>query len=82
MERGKKKAKIEFKKPGHGTLRACFHLGMGEIERIKSTTDEQGKYIFDKSVDVVSESTELMASVIKTLYVRNKSWQSEGPLLP
>lgn len=69
-----KAAKIEFVKPGRGRVSASFILDESEIKHIKSICHEKGKYIFDKSVDVVNEAGELVASVIKTLYVRNKNW--------
>jgi len=73
-----KAAKIDFIKPGRGTVRAVFTLTEDDIEHIRSTADRQGKYIFDKKVEVLDESGEVVASVIKTLYVRNKNWPGEG----
>ena len=75
-----KAAKIDFKKPGRGTVGASFSLDEREIEHIKSIADEKGKYIFDKNVDVVDESGEVVASVIKTLYVRNKNFEGSTTL--
>ena len=72
-----KAAKIEFIKPGRGTVSASFILDESEIEQIKSICHKEGKYIFDKTVDVVNESGEVVASVIKTLYVRNKNWEGK-----
>ncbi len=73
-----KAAKIDFIKPGRGTVRAVFTLTKSDIENIKSTADKQGKYIFDKNVEVLDEAGEVVALVVKTLYVRNKSWLDEG----
>lgn len=73
-----KAAKIDFIKPGRGTVKAIFTLTEEDIEHIRSTADMQGRYIFDKNVEVLDEAGEVVASVIKTLYVRNKNWQSEG----
>ncbi|MBE9537011.1 MAG: DUF4442 domain-containing protein [Proteobacteria bacterium] len=70
-----KAAKIEFIKPGRGTVSTSFILEKSEIEQIKSICHEEGRYIFDKTVDVVNKSGEVVASVIKTLYVRNKNWE-------
>lgn len=68
-----KAAVIEFKKPGRHTLRAVFTFSEEEIKSIKQKTDELGKFIFDKPVDIIDESNQVVASVIKTLYVRKKN---------
>lgn len=68
-----KAAKIEFKKPGRGTVRARFQFSEAEIAAVKAAADAQEKYIFDKGVDVVDESGEVVASVVKTLYVKRRN---------
>jgi hypothetical protein len=68
-----KGAKIEFKKPGRGTVTARFHFSEAEIAAVKAAADDHQKYLFDKSVDVVDESGEVVASVVKTLYVRRRN---------
>lgn len=67
-----KAAKIDFKKPGRGTVRVRFQLGADEIQHIKSTSDAQGKYVFDRVVNVLDDSGEVVAEVVKTLYVRRR----------
>jgi acyl-coenzyme A thioesterase PaaI-like protein len=67
-----KAAKIEFKKPGRGTVQARFVFTDDEIRNVKAKADELGKYVFDKPVDVVDEAGEVVASVMKTLYVRRR----------
>lgn len=67
-----KAANIDFKKPGRGMLRTHFILSESEIQAIKSKADELGKYVFDKTVEVKNESGEVVASVVKTLYVRSR----------
>lgn len=67
-----KGAKIEFKKPGKGTIRVRFEFSEQEIKDIKAKADELGKYIFDKPVDILNEVNEVVATVVKTLYVRRK----------
>jgi acyl-coenzyme A thioesterase PaaI-like protein len=67
-----KGAKIDFKKPGRGTVHTHFVFTEQEIEEIKLKADELGKYIFDKPVDVVDDAGEVIASVMKTLYVRSR----------
>lgn len=67
-----KAASIDFKIPGRGIVRTHFVLSENEIQAIKAKADELGKYVFDKTVNVVDESGAVVASVIKTLYVRNR----------
>ncbi|MCF6323631.1 MAG: DUF4442 domain-containing protein [Gammaproteobacteria bacterium] len=67
-----KAARIEFKKPGKGTIRVRFEFSEEEILAIKEKADESGKYIFDKPVDIKNESDEIVATVVKTLYVRRR----------
>ena len=43
------------------------------MEHIRQQADNQDKYIFDKPVDVIDENGQLIARVVKTLYVRKKS---------
>ncbi len=67
-----KAARIEFKKPGKGTIRVRFEFNEEEILAIKAKTDDLGKYVFDKTVDIKNESDEVVATVVKTLYVRRR----------
>ena len=67
-----KGAKIDFKKPGLGTLTVTFTLDENQIQEVKRIADSQGKYIFDIPVEVFNEDGEVVASVLKTLYVRKK----------
>ena len=67
-----KAAKIEFKKPGRGTVHTHFVFSEEEINDIKSKADELGKYVFDKPVDVVDDTGEVIASALKTIYVRRR----------
>lgn len=67
-----KAANITYKKPGRGTVRAHFEFSADEIAVIKKETDSAGKYVFDRSVDIIDASNEIVASVVKTLYVRVK----------
>jgi len=68
-----KAAKIDFKKPGKGTIHATFTFTEEEIQEIYKKADANAKYIFDKSVDVLNEQNEVVAIVTKTLYVRKKT---------
>lgn len=67
-----KAATIEYKKPGRGTLTATFQFSEDDIQAIRTQADQQGKYIFDKSVDIFDQEGDVIASVVKTLYVRRR----------
>lgn len=67
-----KAATIEYKKPGRGMLKAVFTFSEEELQLIRKQADENEKYVFDRAVDVVDEQGEVVASVVKTLYVRVK----------
>jgi hypothetical protein len=67
-----KGAKIDFIKPGRGTVFANFRLTTDQVADIKKKTDAEAKYIFDLLVDIVDENNQVIARVIKTMYVRKK----------
>ncbi len=70
-----KGAKIKFVKPGTGTLNAEFRFSATEIEVIRQNCRqaENGKWVFEKAVQVLDEKGEVVTEVIKTLYVRMKN---------
>lgn len=68
-----KGAKIDFIKPGRRTVQVRFEMTESEIEDIRTRADKMGKYIFDKQVNIIDEKGVLVATVIKTLYVRRKT---------
>lgn len=67
-----KAASIEFKKPGRGTVKAHCSITEEDLTIIKNKANENGKYIFDRAVDVLNENDEVVATVTKTIYVRKK----------
>ena len=67
-----KSASIEFKKPGRGTVFATFQFSKEEIADIRQKADQLDKYIFDRAVDVVDADGTVIASIVKTIYVRRK----------
>lgn len=67
-----KAAQINFLRPGRSTVFAYFKLSQPEILNIKNKTDELGKYIFDLPINIVDENKQLIAKVIKTMYVKRK----------
>lgn len=67
-----KASTIEFKKPGRGTLYATFRFSEAELNAIREKAMQESKYIFDRPVDVLNAEGEVVASIVKTLYVRVK----------
>jgi Domain of unknown function (DUF4442) len=67
-----KAAKIDFKKPGKGTVYAFFKFEEYQIAEIKRNADDQPTYVFDLPVSILNAQNEVIAEVIKTLYVKNK----------
>lgn len=68
-----KAAYIDFIKPGLGEVLAEFRLDQKLVEQIKEKADCNPKYIFDLPVEIINKDNQLVAKVIKTLYVRKKS---------
>ena len=68
-----KAARIEFIKPGTGTVYAEFALGEALLEEIRQRTASGDKYLPELVVDIRDESGQLIAQVHKTLYVRRKA---------
>jgi acyl-coenzyme A thioesterase PaaI-like protein len=68
-----KAASIEFKRPGKTALYAEFRIGEALLNVIRDRCAGGEKYIFDLPVEVVDESGQVIAQVMKTIYVRKKS---------
>lgn len=65
-------AKIDFLKPGKGTVRAEFEITDAEVEEIISAAANGQKVLRDFSVEVKDAGGDVVARVVKTLYVRKK----------
>jgi len=68
-----KGAKIDFIKPGRSTLTATFSLDEKQIRQIKQKADSQKKYVFDIPVEIFDTEGDVVATIVKTLYVRKKT---------
>lgn len=68
-----KAAHVNFLKPGKRSLFAEFNLEESLISEIKDKTQSNGKIVFDLTVRVTNSHGELIAQVVKTLYVRRKN---------
>lgn len=67
-----KSASIRFRKPGKGTVTACFRLSEAEIQEIREALKTQEKIDRTFAVEVKDESGTVVAEVQKQLHVRRK----------
>ena len=67
-----KSAKINFIRPGKGTVSAIFEIPMSEIMAIKKEIDTIGKKTYWYKVQVIDDDGTLVAEVDKEIYVREK----------
>lgn len=67
-----KAASIDFIKPGEGTVHAVMKITDQMLEEIKAATDGGEKYLPVYPVEIRNEADELVAKVMKTLYIRKK----------
>lgn len=65
-----KGAKIDFVKPGEGTVTATFHLPDSEFTDIKTILQKEKKTIRTYEVEVVGEDGKTVAKISKDLYIR------------
>ena len=70
-----KAARIQFKKPGRGRVRAEFSLTQEQIDSIRAQAAEAYKVEPVFHVVVTDDAGETVAEVEKTLYVRRKEEQ-------
>lgn len=68
-----KKASIQFKRPGKGTVTALFEISKEKVEEIKEAVKTHGKWEPEFSVDIKNEDDQVVASVKKTLWVKKKN---------
>ncbi len=67
-----KSASIDYITPGRGTLRAHFHLDENALQLIRAQTAHGEKYLPEFTVEILNADKQLVARVVRTLYVRRK----------
>jgi len=67
-----KSARIEFVRPGTGTVTARFRIGEADIEAARAATATGAKYLPVFHVEIRDAGDGLVARVEKELYVRRK----------
>lgn len=68
-----KSASIDFIRPSKGKVMARFELTDERVDEIRAATANGDKMLPEWDVDIVDESGELVARVLKVLYVRRKN---------
>jgi len=67
-----KEAHIDFQKPGSGTVHASIRITHDEVEAIRSATANGDKFLPRWTLAIVDQQDEVVATVLKTLYVRRQ----------
>ncbi len=67
-----KAAHIDYIKPGRSTVRAEFRISQEMLDDIRQKTASGEKYLPEFEVQILDESGELVARVMRTLYIRRK----------
>ena len=67
-----KAASIDYIKPGTSTVFADFVLAQDDVDDIIQNTAGGDKYFKDFTINIKNKQNELIATVIKTLYIRKK----------
>jgi acyl-coenzyme A thioesterase PaaI-like protein len=65
-------ARIEFKKPGKGTVKGIFEISEDELKKIKAEVEVERKKIFVFKTEITNASEETVALIEKEIYVRKK----------
>lgn len=68
-------ANIRFKRPGRDTVRAVFEIPLARIKEIKEEIDQVGKNEYIFQTVITGETGEVVAEVVKTVYVRKKDFK-------
>lgn len=71
-----KHASIDFVKPGKGTVFAEFKLDLDQIIEVKRVVEEKGRHVFEFPCEVRSAEGQLVAKLLKGVYVKKKDRKS------
>jgi acyl-coenzyme A thioesterase PaaI-like protein len=70
-------SRIDFKLPARGTVRAHFRIDDAILDEIRAKTASGEKFEPSYSVDITDAQGGVVASVVKTLYIRRKPTYAE-----
>lgn len=65
-------ATIHFVRPGRSTVYATIRIDESEVDAIRGATEDGGKHHPQWTVEVKNGDGEVVATVLKTLYVRRR----------
>ncbi len=65
-----KSARIDFLKPGRGTVKAIFYISPSEIDEVKQIVAKNKKTTRFYATEVIDEDGTIVARVEKELYIR------------
>ena len=68
-----KSAHIDFIKPGTGTIRSTLIITDEMLDEIKLATADGDKFLPEYPVEIINQAGELVAKVVKTLYIRKNT---------
>jgi acyl-coenzyme A thioesterase PaaI-like protein len=74
-----KAGKIDYLKPGRGSVQARFHLDEADVVKARRATTRGRRYLPRFAVAVVDRDGDVIARVEKTLYVRRKRADDVAP---
>ncbi len=72
-----KSAEIKFIKPGKTKVFATLEIDATAIQNIKNEVDKIGKNTYVFTTNITDVNNEIIATVKKELYVRNKKFKNE-----
>jgi len=67
-----RRAAIDYLKPGRGTVTARFEITDARLQEILEHTASGEKYLPEFTVDIVDAQGDVVARVVKTLYIKKK----------
>jgi len=73
------RASIDYVKPGRGTVTAKFAVTDERLKEILDHTADGEKYLPEFAVEIVDAQGDVVARVVKTLYVRKKPPKPASP---
>lgn len=68
-----KSARIEFLKPGRGTVKVTFHIPDSELDEVRNILKTQKKVNRNYETEIIDDDGTIVAKVYKELYIRNLS---------
>jgi acyl-coenzyme A thioesterase PaaI-like protein len=68
-----KAARIDYVRPGSGTVYADFEMTAEQINTIRTEANNNEKYLFDYPITVTDDAGKTVATIIKTIYVKRLS---------